>query len=83
MAFDENESEKMPQAASPPGRHYLVQLPPMEHARAAMRATKAMRDHEEGHDEETSLLLPSAAVPAPGCSGPLIGPSPPPPPPHV
>jgi len=39
MAFDENESEKMPQAASPPGRHYPVQLPPMEHARAAMRAT--------------------------------------------
>ena len=39
MAFDENESEKMPQAASPPGRHYPVQLPPMERARAGMRAT--------------------------------------------
>eukprot|EP01046_Picozoa_sp_COSAG06_P008043 COSAG06_NODE_402_length_16190_cov_18.069045_12_plen_228_part_00 len=33
-----------------------------------------------GHDQETSLLLPCAAVPAPDCSSPPTGPLPPPPP---
>ena len=42
------------------------------HARHDLR-----RLRQEGRDEETSLLLPSVAVPAPGCSGPPTGPPPP------
>ena len=58
-----------------------VMLPGAAGADRACTGGRARHDlrwlRQEGRDEETSLLLPSVAVPAPGCSGPPTGPPPP------
>ena len=58
-----------------------VMLPGAAAADRACTGGRARHDlrqlRQEGRDEETSLLLPSVAVPAPGCSGPPTGPPPP------
>ena len=58
-----------------------VMLPGAAAADRACTGGRARHDlrrlRQEGRDEETSLLLPSVAVPTPGCSGPPTGPSPP------
>ena len=58
-----------------------VMLPGAAGADRACTGGRARHDlrwlRQEGRDEETSLLLPSVAVPTPGCSGPPTGPPPP------
>ena len=58
-----------------------VMLPGAAAADRACTGGRARHDlrrlRQEGRDEETSLLLPSVAVHAPGCSGPPTGPPPP------
>ena len=58
-----------------------VMLPGAAAADRACTVGRARHDlrrlRQEGRDEETSLLLPSVAVPTPGCSGPPTGPPPP------